>query len=181
VRLSADLFSSAFFDILQNPRRIRMPHRFRTLDGRECKPQQLIPLVLEEGSYAHGTWAGSATVEKLTWWTRPGSGNVLTQSLDIVTEIAQKDDSTGELVWGPLPQDTRLFFVLEAPSPGKNYRLARLLTTAATNPEIAYYNHPRAPFLGRWEDGSLIEMPPLATFPSRSRRPEPTSAQTELF
>src|SRR5471032_1406857 len=122
-----------------------MCSRFKAL--REWKPGDELPLELIEGMPSTGVWAGFAQQEKLDWWLKK-PGHVLAQTRDEVTEIAERSDSSSELLYGPAPEHAHLLFVLEPSAPGKNYRLAKMITTAATNAQAAYYNHPRFPLLG---------------------------------
>ena len=109
-----------------------MPNLYRTLDGHERKPSTPLPFQLADGSLVEGIWAGSAMEEKLDWWLRK-AGNELVQS-EVVAAIAVKADDNDEIIWGNAPAGARLLFVLEAPPPGKNYRLAKMVTTAVMKP-----------------------------------------------
>ena len=151
-----------------------MPNLFRTLDGQIRKPSQAISFELADGSVLEGVWAGSAQEEKLNWWLRnPGSD--LAQS-EPVAEIATKADDDDELQWGDAPTGARLFFVLQAPEPGKSYRKALMVTTAATPAQTVYFRHDRFSLFGHLKpDGSIVKIPPLD-----APRPRP-KAQGELF
>jgi hypothetical protein len=152
----------------------RVPHLFRTRAGVERKPGNPIPLLLADGSSAEGIWAGSATDEKLEWWLRK-AGNQIAQS-EPVAAVASKADDNGEMIWGESPDGARLIFVLEASPPGKNYRLAKLVTVAATAQEAARFRHERSALFGTLQpDGTIKRIPPLT--PS----PPPPPAQGELF
>lgn len=154
-----------------------MPHLFRTLDGRLWKAGQPLSLTLADGTPVEGLWGGSAQEEKLDWWLRK-PGHQLTQT-DEAAEVAVRDDDTDEINWGPAPPRARLFFVLEPPVTGKNgepYRLAKMVTTATTPEEAAYFNDTRFALFGRFRpDGSIARIPPLPPPP-----PKPP-AQGELF
>jgi len=53
-----------------------------------------------------------------------------------------------EMIWGDAPPNARLFFVL-VPEPGKSYRLAKMVTTAATSPpQKAPFRHDRSALFG---------------------------------
>ena len=151
-----------------------MPNLYRTLDGHERKPSAPLPLQLADGSLVEGIWAGSAMEEKLNWWLRK-AGNELVQS-EVVAAIAVKADDNGEIIWGDAPAGARLLFVLEAPPPGKNYRLAKMVTTAATTAQIAYFRHERFSLFGTLQpDGTIRKISPIAP-------PPPVGpAQSELF
>ena len=151
-----------------------MPHLYRTADGIERKPGTPIPLQLFDGSPIEGVWAGSATEEKLDWWLRK-AGSQIAQSEPVVA-VAAKADDNGEIIWGGAPDDARLIFVIEAPPPGKNYRLAKMVTTAADPAQVAYFRHERFALFGTLQlDGSIQRIAPIAPPP-----PSPP-AQGELF
>ncbi|MDX2080526.1 MAG: hypothetical protein SFU53_07055 [Terrimicrobiaceae bacterium] len=152
-----------------------MCSRFRSVVGKEWKPGDALPLELAGGQEVEGIWMGFATREKLAWWLRQ-PGNELAQG-EPVAEIAERADDTKELIWGPAPPEAGLIFVLEPAPPGKDYRPAKMVTTAANEEQTAYYRHGRFPLLGRLEtDGSLREIPP-------AKPPPPTDPpkQFELF
>ncbi|MBL9144421.1 MAG: hypothetical protein JNM99_12150 [Verrucomicrobiaceae bacterium] len=154
-----------------------MPHQFRTVDQRVWKASQAIVLWRADGSRVEGIWGGSATEERLDWWLRK-PGNELTQT-DEIAAVAVRDDESKEVRWGDAPQGARLFFVLEAPVIGKSgeaYRLAKMVTTAATSAQASYFCDDRFALLGRFNSEGLISrMQPLA--PPPLQRP----IQGELF
>ena len=128
-------------------------------------------MTLADGTKVEGIWAGSATEEKLVWWLRT-PGNDLAQTEE-VAEIAVKADDTNEIRWGAAPAGARLFFVLEAPTQGKSgesYRIAKMVTTAATPAQIAYFRHKRFSLFGTLKpDGTIAKIlpptPPLPDLP----------------
>ena len=151
-----------------------MPNLYRTLDGHERKPGQPLPFQLASGALVEAVWAGSATEEKLEWWLRK-AGSQLGQS-EQVAAVASKADDDGEIIWGEAPAGAKLLFVLEAPPPGKNYRLAKMVTTAASPAQAVYFRHDRSSLFGTLQrDGMIRKIPPLA--PPPPLRP----AQGELF
>lgn len=137
-----------------------MPHQFRTADDRSRKAGQHIELTLADGTKVQGTWAGSAKEEMLEWWlSRPG--NELAQT-EQISEVAIKADDDHEMLWGAAPVGARLIFVLEPQQPGKNYRLARMVTTASTPAQVLYFRHERFALFGSLKpDGTLAKIPPL--------------------
>jgi len=151
-----------------------MPNLFRTLDGREWKPKDILALTLPDGTKCEGTWTGSATDEKRDWWVgKPG--NELTQC-DEVAAVATKSDKTRELLWLDAPARARLFFVLEARETGKNYQRALMVTVPATPAQNAYLHHDRFCLFGRFKpDGGIERIAPLHPPPPRP------PAQGELF
>lgn len=140
-----------------------MPHLYRTLDGTVWRPSKGVSLTRADGTKMEGIWAGSAQEEKLAWWLRP-PGSDLAQTEE-VAEIAVKDEDTDELRWGAAPAGSRIFFVLQPPTRGKSgepYRLAKLVTAAATPSQIAYFNDERFSLFGTLNaDGSITKIPPL--------------------
>lgn len=151
-----------------------MPHLFRTIDEKLWKASQLIPLKLADGTPVEGIWAGSAQEEKLAWWLRK-PGSELAQTGE-VSEIAVKAEDTNKINWGAAPEGARLIFVLEAPTVGKSgqtYRLAKMVTTAATPAQIAYFRDERFSLFGTLNpDGTIARISPLSP---------PPPEQGELF
>lgn len=141
-----------------------MPHLFRTLDGKLWKASQPLDLTFADGSKAPGLWGGSAQNEKLAWWlSKPGHQLAQTGA---IAEVAVRDDDSGEINWGPAPPGSRLFFVLEPPTTGKNgesYRIAKLVTVATTPEEAAYFRDTRFALFGSFNpDGGIAIIPPLS-------------------
>lgn len=146
-----------------------MPHLFRTHDGRLWKASQSLDLQLADGTPVTAVWGGSAQNEKLAWWLgKPGHALAQTGA---VAEVAVRDDDTSEINWGPAPPGARLFFVLEPPATGKNgepYRIAKLVTTATTPAEAAYFRDTRFALFGTFHhDGSIAIIEPLPPPPPR--------------
>lgn len=155
----------------------RMPHLFRTLDGRLWKASQPLDLSLADGRQVEAVWGGSAQEEKLAWWlAKPGHELSQTQE---VAAVAVRDDETHQINWGDAPAGARLFFVVEPPVTGKNgtpYRIAKMVTTAVTPAQLAYFHDTRFALFGTLHaDGSLTRIPSLPPPP-----PQPP-VQGELF
>ena len=154
-----------------------MPHLFRTLDGLERKPSTPIPLQLTDGRSAEGVWAGSATDEKLNGWLRE-PGSEIAQS-EPVAAVASRADDDGEVIWEDAPAEARLIFVLQASKLNKNgqpFRLAKMVTIAATPAQNASFRHQRSALFGTLRpDGSIHRIAPLNPPPPRP------PAQGELF
>jgi hypothetical protein len=73
------------------------------------------------------------------------------------------------------PVEARLIFVLESQPPGKNYRLAKMVTTASTPAQILYFRHERFSLFGSLKpDGIIAKIPPLTP-------PPPLPKQGQLF
>ncbi|GEM_PF-869607 len=140
-----------------------MPHLFRTHDGRLWKASQPLDLQFANGTPVAAVWGGSAQHEKLAWWlSKPGHALAQTGT---VAEVAVRDDDNDEINWGPAPPRARLFFVLEPLTTGKNgesYRIAKLVTTATTPAEAAYFRDTRFALFGTFNhDGNITVIPPL--------------------
>ncbi|GAT34066.1 hypothetical protein TSACC_22489 [Terrimicrobium sacchariphilum] len=153
----------------------RMCNRYRTVSA-EWRAGQELELEVVGGDFYRPKWAGSATVEKLKryWLREPGSE--LAQTREDVTEVSETAEDDGELQWCAAPAGARLLFVIAAPPPGKTYRLAKLITTAATPDQAAYFRRDRFPLLGRLTpSGEIAIIPPL---PAPPPKPKP---QGELF
>lgn len=150
-----------------------MPHLFRTLNGREYRPGEMLRLALADGTPVEGIWGGSAQGEKLLWWINK-PGHLLSQTKDQIAGIAIRDADTGEIRWGAAPVGGHLFFVLKPPPSGKNYRIAKMVTTAATPAQAAYFNEERFSLFGTLgRDGSVREIePPPSPPPDPPRQPE---------
>lgn len=141
-------------------RDFKMCNKYRDEDG-EHRAGEVLDLLTHDGIVLSGKWAGSATREKLKWWaSHPGAQ--LVQTPKPITEVSETAKDDGELQWCDAPDGARLFFVLEASPPGKDYRLAKLITTKATESQEAYFRRDRFPLLGRLnEAGEIEEIPPL--------------------
>lgn len=157
-----------------------MPHRFRTPDGKEWTTGVRFPLFRPDGTEVEGMWAGCARYEILPWWLRK-PGNELTQSSE-VSGIGIKGEDDDVLRWDTTPPGARLFFVLEPAKVGKSgesYRIAKMVTTAATPAQLAYFHDERYALLGGFDAaGEISIMPPLA--PPEALPPEKPE-QGELF
>ena len=86
---------------------------------------------------------------------------------------------TKELNWGDAPSGARLLFVLKPFATGKSgerYRLALMVTTAATPAQGIYFGEPRFALFGALNaDGTITKTQPLEPPP-----PKPP-LQGELF
>jgi len=152
---------------------VEMPNAFRTTAGELWRAGQHIPLTLLDGAVVTEKWAGSAKEERLDWWLRPGSGNQLALTPS-VTAIGTND--SGELLWADAAPGTHAFFVIVAPEPGKSYRLAKMITAAASPALAAAIRHDRFALLGKLTpDGAIAKIAP----PEPAAPPPP--AQGELF
>jgi hypothetical protein len=151
-----------------------MPNLFRTLDGTVRKPSTPISFERADGTAVEAIWASSAQEEKLDWWLRD-PGSQLVQSEEVIA-IAVKAKDTQELLWADAPPGARLIFLLQPPPPGKNYQLAKMVTTASTPAQIATFRHDRFSLFGTLNcNGTISKIPPLDPPP-----PAP-KAQGELF
>jgi hypothetical protein len=148
-----------------------MPNAFRTTAGELWRAGQHLPLTLPDGSVITEKWAGSAKEERLDWWLRPGSGNQLACTVPVAA-IGTND--SGELLWADASPDARAFFVITAPEPGKNYRLAKMVTAAASPAMTAAIHHDRFALLGVFTPTGAIEkrLPPDPVAPAPPRQGE---------
>ena len=137
-----------------------MPILFRTSDVGSGKPGEPIALTLADGTKVQGIWGGSAREENLKWrMSQPG--NELAQT-EQVSEVAVRADDNKETIWGAAPVGARLIFVLEPQLPGRNYRLAKMVTTASTPAQVLYFRHDRFSLFGNLKpDGTIVKIPPL--------------------
>jgi hypothetical protein len=150
-----------------------MPNAFRTTTGELWRAGQPIPLTLPDGTVATEKWAGSAKEERLEWWLRAGSGNQLARTAPVAA-IGTND--SGALLWADAAPGSHAFFVIVAPEPGKSYRLAKMVTAAASSALAAAIRHDRFALLGTLTpDGAIEKLTP----PEPAAPPPP--AQGELF
>lgn len=149
-----------------------MPHLFRTIHGREFRPGENLRLVLANGTEAWGIWGGSAKGEKLPWWVNK-PGHQLAQTTDQISGIAIRDEDHTEVRWGAAPSGAHLFFVLEPPRGGKNYRIAKMVTIAATPGQTAYFKEDRFSLFGSFApDGTIRKLEaPAPPPPDPPRQP----------
>jgi hypothetical protein len=100
------------------------------------------------------------------------AGHQLAQS-EPIAAVAAKADDNGEIIWGNAPAQARLIFVLEAPAldkTGRPYRLAKMVTTAATPAQAAYFRHNRSSLFGQLQpDGTIHKISPLTPPAGTSR------------
>jgi hypothetical protein len=133
------------------------------------KPAESVALTLADGTKVQGTWAGSAKEERLKWWLNQHE-NRLAQT-DQVSEVAIQADDDKEMIWSAAPVGARLIFVLELRPPGKNYRLAKMVTTASTLEQVLYFRHERVSLFGSLKpDGTIAKIPPLMPPPPAPRQ-----------
>lgn len=148
------------------------------VEGEEFRAGMELDLLTHDGIVRHGKWAGSATREKLKWWmSHPGAE--LVQTPAPVTEVSETAEDDGEQQWCAAPEGARLIFALlpeEIAKDGNPFRLAKLITTTATESQEVYFRRDRFPLLGELQaDGTIKETPPL---PAPAPKPK---AQGELF
>lgn len=157
-----------------------MPHAYRTIDGQPRRPGERFSATLADGRQATAVWGGCARHETLRekWLRHPG--NQLAQGPQ-VCEVAITDEETGKTRWGPAPGGAALLFVLLPVVTGKDgreYRLAKLITTEATPDELSYFRDNRVALFGTLSsDGKIQVIPPVRPPPPDA----PVPVQGELF
>lgn len=117
-----------------------------------------------------GVWAGSAQKEKLRYWTKTMSGEVVT--VPGVSRWGEIDGLREE--WEDIPEGLTLAGILLPPQMGLNgqtYRLLKIMTAPATGKQ-----------LGRFEKDRAVEyvedLPGIALFPREPRPPKPPPKAT---
>jgi hypothetical protein len=93
--------------------------------------------------FTEAIFGGPARNESRKYWThREGAVEVL---IPDVTRFGEKDPSTGEQRWEDLPAGSALEGLLLPRPPGKDYRLLKVVTQAATPDQIRLLGNDRAP------------------------------------
>jgi hypothetical protein len=138
-------------------------------------------LTLADGTMVEGVWAGSAMIEKIKWWLAKPEHEIA--QTDEVSEIAIKGETKKLLQWGDAPAGSRLLFILEAPVSvrgGNSYRLAKMVTTAATSEQERYFDSDRVCVFGALNsDGSIEQITPSAPTPTSELPVVPATIQND--
>ncbi len=127
-----------------------MCHRF-VQNGREVRPGQRALVLLRgpggefEVPFDEAVFGGPARNESRHYWIqREGAEPVLVPD---ISRFGEKDKATQEQHWEDVPAGSSLEGLLLPRPPGKDYRLLKVVTQAATAEQIARLGDDRAPIL----------------------------------
>jgi hypothetical protein len=134
-----------------------------------AKPGQPIPARSSTG-FLTAPWAGFARNEILAWWQRNHGGI----EVDLfATRFAERSQVTHKLIWEEMPEGSVIRGLL-IPHPAQP--IIKVVTRAATEEELARFEHPRMPLIAAPLFGPIpVEIPTIGDQPN----PQPT--QPTLF
>jgi hypothetical protein len=118
--------------------------------GREIRPQGTATVLLKgPGGFFElpfeGVFAGPARNESRDYWIRKeGAEPVLVPD---VSRFGEKDKVSGQQNWEDVPAGSGLEGLLLPIPPGKDYRLLKIVTQAATAEQFARLGNDRVPIL----------------------------------
>ena len=119
--------------------------------GREVKPGQKAMVLMRgpggeyELPFDEATFGGPARIESRNYWIkREGAEPVLVPN---ISGFGEKDKATGEQNWEEVPAGSSMEGLLLPRPPGKDYRLLKVVTQAATSEQIARLGDERVPVL----------------------------------
>lgn len=69
-----------------------MPNAFRAITGEVWRAGQHVSLTLADGTPVAEKWAGSATEERLHWWLRAETGNLLATTAPVAAVGTNRND-----------------------------------------------------------------------------------------
>ncbi len=96
-----------------------------------------------EVPFEEAVFGGPARSESRNYWIkREGAEPVIVPDIE---RFGEKDKTTGEQNWEDLPAGSALEGLLLPRPPGKDYRLLKVVTQAATPDQIARLGNDRAP------------------------------------
>ncbi len=116
--------------------------------GREVRPQQSATVLLKgPGGYFElpfdAIFGGPARSESRNYWIRKeGAERVLVPD---VSRFGEKDQTTGQQNWEDVPAGSSMEGLLLPRPPGKDYRLLKVVTQAATPEQISRLGNDRVP------------------------------------
>ena len=148
--------------------------------GREIRPQQNATVLMKgPGGFFdlpfEAVFGGPARSESRDYWiTREGAEPVVVPDIE---RFGEKDKVTGQQNWEDVPAGTAIEGLLLPVPPGKDYRLLKVLTQAATPDQVARLGNDRVPVM-RLTNGSFVPRSDL------EKRPDVHLAreeQAELF
>ena len=121
--------------------------------GREVRPGQNCTVLMRgpggefELPFDEATFGGPARSESRHYWIkREGAEEVI---IPDVERFGEKNKVTGQQNWEDVPPGTSMEGLLLPRPPGKNYRLLKVVTQAATTEQMARLGNDRVPVLRR--------------------------------
>ena len=127
-----------------------MCNRVRQKD-KDIKPGERCTVLLKgpggefELPFDQAVFGGPAKSESRNYWIkREGAEDV---RIPDVSRFGEKNQSTGEQGWEDIPPGSTLDGLLLPQPPGKDYRLLKIVTQAATPEQIARLGNDRAPIV----------------------------------
>ena len=118
--------------------------------GREVRPQQTAVVLMKgPGGYFElpfeAVFGGPARNESRNYWIkREGAEPVIVPEVE---RFGEKDKTTGQQNWEDVPAGTALEGLLLPKPPGKEYRLLKVVTQAATPDQFARLGNDRVPLM----------------------------------
>lgn len=132
--------------------------------GREVRPGQKATVLLRgpggefELPYDEAVFGGPARSESRSYWIRrEGAVEVLVPDIE---RFGEKDKRSGRQNWAEVPAGSRLEGLLLPPPPGKEYRLLKVVTQAATPEQIERLGNGRVPVFPGLATGEMMLPPP---------------------
>lgn len=119
--------------------------------GREVRPGQKTTVIMRgpggyfEMPFDDAVFGGPARTESRNYWIRrEGAEEVIVPGIE---QFGEKDKRTGRQAWVTVPPDTALEGLLLPTPPGKDYRLLKIVTQAATPEQADRLGNDRVPVL----------------------------------
>src|SRR5437762_14060394 len=119
--------------------------------GREVRPGQRAKVLMRgpggefEIPFDDAIFGGPARSESRNYWVkREGAEPVLIPDIE---RFGEKNKATGEQNWEDVPANSAMEGLLLPRPPGKDYRLLKVVTQAATAGQIARLGNDRVPVL----------------------------------
>ena len=151
-------------------------------NGREVKPGQKAMVLMRgpggdfELPFEEAIFGGPARSESRSYWIkREGAEPVMVPGIE---RFGEKDKTTGQQSWEDVPSGISLEGLLLPQPPGKEYRLLKVVTQAATAEQVARLGNDRVPVL-HGAGGAVV---PAVAIPRRlveeSKEPPEGAAQS---
>lgn len=119
--------------------------------GKVVKPGERARVLMKgpgavfEMPFDDAIFGGSARSESRNYWIRrEGAEPVIVPEIE---RFGEKDKATGQQNWEDIPAGSALEGLLLPRPPGKDYRLLKIVTQAATEEQIARLGNDRVPVL----------------------------------